>query len=384
MKLIFFAILMLLFVCALAKEDGDEITFEDFALNIGDRIDLGNYGIEFVDVQSVKDGLAIFKISQAGGALEEQRVMLLDSGNTFNGGAEEGGLTITVMDIFDDQSAKVRVEYKKDLGTPRKRTIERSKVARDIPNLVVEKIFDRSRLTLGEDVKVTVTVKNLGSGTASEIQVEDLPPLPEFAYIAGFPPKIKNSLEPGESDTAIYVINAVKEGSVKVPSIQVKYKDSKKNPKSNFSAPFDAMVDPKGRPELDIKIMPIEAIPNGGKSRLNVSIANVGSTPATKIQIQSEIKPSEGLESSGLDKTYFEILPGSEETYSPELVGKRTGNYTIILKATYSDGGQAMLKDGQTEVVVLEREYKYLYLLVIVPIIAIVAWIFKRHREYKY
>ena len=384
MKLIFFAILMLLFVCALAKEDGDEITFEDFALNIGDRIDLGNYGIEFVDVQSVKDGLAIFKISQAGGALEEQRVMLLDSGNTFNGGAEEGGLTITVMDIFDDQSAKVRVEYKKDLGTPRKRTIERSKVARDIPNLVVEKIFDRSRLTLGEDIKVTVTVKNLGSGTASEIQVEDLPPLPEFAYVAGFPPKIKNSLEPGESDTAIYVINAVKEGSLKVPSIQVKYKDSKKNPKSNFSAPFDAMVDPKGRPELDIKIMPIEAIPNGGKSRLNVSIANVGSMPATKIQIQSEIKPSEGLESSGLDKTYFEILPGSEETYSPELVGKRTGNYTIILKTTYSDGGQAMLKDGQTEVVVLEREYKYLYLLVIVPIIAIVAWIFKRHREYKY
>ncbi|MDD1758380.1 MAG: hypothetical protein LUQ22_06575, partial [Methanotrichaceae archaeon] len=136
MKLIFFTILMLLFVCAHAKEDGDEITFEDFALNIGDRIDLGNYGIEFVDVQSVKDGLAIFKISQAGGALEEQRVMLLDSGNTFNGGAEEGGLTITVMDIFDDQSAKVRVEYKKDLGTPRKRTIERSKVARDIPNLV--------------------------------------------------------------------------------------------------------------------------------------------------------------------------------------------------------------------------------------------------------
>jgi len=384
MKLIFFTILMLLFVCAHAKEDGDEITFEDFALNIGDRIDLGNYGIEFVDVQSVKDGLAIFKISQAGGALEEQRVMLLDSGNTFDGGAEEGGLTITLMDIFDDQSAKVRVEYKKDLGTPRKRTIERSKVARDIPNLVVEKIFDRSRLTLGEDVKVTVTVKNLGSGTASEIQVEDLPPLPEFAYIAGFPPKIKNSLEPGESDTAIYVINAVKEGPVKVPSIQVKYKDSKKNPKSNFSSPFDAMVDPKGRPELDIKIMPIEAIPNGGKSRLNVSIANVGSMPATKIQIQSEIKPSEGLESSGLDKTYFEILPGSEETYSPELVGKRTGNYTIILKATYSDGGQAMLKDGQTEVVVLEREYKYLYLLVIVPIIAIVAWIFKRHREYKY
>jgi uncharacterized repeat protein (TIGR01451 family) len=384
MKLIFLAILMLFFVCAHAKENEDEITFEDFTLNIGDRIDLGNYGIEFVDVQSVKDGIAIFKISNAEGALEEQRVMLLDSGNTFDGGAEEEGLTITVTDIFDDQSAKVRVEYMKDLGTPKKRTAERSKVARDIPNLVVEKTFDKNRLTLGEDVKVTVTVKNLGIGTASEIQVEDLPPLPEFAYVAGFPPKIKNSLEPGESDTAIYIMNAVKEGSLKVPSIQVKYQDSKKNPKSNLSAPFNVMIDPKGTPELDIKIMPIEAIPNGGKELLNVNIVNVGSTPATKIQIQSDIKPSEGLESSGLDKTYFEILPGSEETYSSELVGKRSGNYTIILKATYSDGGQAMLKEGRTEVVVLEREYKYLYLLVIVPIIALAAWIFKRHREYKY
>ena len=43
-----------------------------------------------------------------------------------------------------------------------------------------------------------------------------------------------------------------------------------------------------------------------------------------------------------------------------------------------------MLAEGMVDVNVREQEYKYLYYLVIIPIIAIAAWIFKRYREYKY
>jgi uncharacterized repeat protein (TIGR01451 family) len=253
-----------------------------------------------------------------------------------------------------------------------------------VPNLIVEKRLDKERLTVGEDIKAIVTVKNVGTGTASDIQLNDLPPLSEFTYEAGYPPKIKDKLEPGESDSAIYIMNAVKDGSVKVPTIQVNYVDSKKSQKSNISAPLNLVIDPRGKPELDIEMVPSGPLKEAGQGLLNISIANAGRVTATKIQIQSEIKPSTGLETIGLDRTFFEIIPGGEESYSAQLVGKKSGNYSVILRATYSDGDENMLKEEQTKIVVLEREYKYLYLLVIIPIIAIVAWMIKRYREYKY
>jgi hypothetical protein len=43
-----------------------------------------------------------------------------------------------------------------------------------------------------------------------------------------------------------------------------------------------------------------------------------------------------------------------------------------------------MLKEGSTTIVVLEREYKYLYYLLILPLLAVAWWLIKRYKEYKY
>ncbi len=97
-------------------DNNDEVTFKDFTLNIGDRIDLGDYQMELIEIQSVRDGLVVMRISKVGGSLDEQRALLLDSPNNFDGGAENRGITITVADIFDEQSAKVRIEYQQGPG----------------------------------------------------------------------------------------------------------------------------------------------------------------------------------------------------------------------------------------------------------------------------
>jgi uncharacterized repeat protein (TIGR01451 family) len=294
-------------------------------------------------------------------------------------------LTVTITDIFDDQSAKVRVEYPKDLGAPRKQTAESgSKGLGSQPVLAVEKSFDNDNPSVGGEVKVTVTVKNIGGGRADDIAVDDQPPLANFVYIAGYPPKIKSQLDPGESDSAIYVIDAVKEGTVKVPSIEVRYSDSKKNTKSNESAPFNVVIAPKSKPDLDIKLNPSGSIPLGQKGRLNVSLYNSGKATAYKVEIKSEIEPSGGLDATDLDKSYFEIDPGSTESYSAELTGISSGEYTVNLKVSYQDGNDVMLKEGSTTIVVLEREYKYLYYLLILPLLAVSAWLIKRYKEYKY
>lgn len=384
MRLTCLAVLTALILVPLSQAK-DEVTFSDFTLNTGDSIEIGSYTIQLVEVQSVRDGIVLIRATKAGGALDEQRALLQNNANSFDGGSDNGGLTVTVTDIFDDQSAKIRIEYPKDMGTPRKETSESGlKGTSSQPVLAVEKSFDKDNPRVGDEVKVTVTVKNTGGGRAQDITVDDQPPLANFAYIAGYPPKIKSQLDPGESDSAIYVIDAVKEGTVKVPPIEVRYSDSKKNTKSNESTPFNVIIAPKSKPDLDIRINPSGPIPLGQNGILNVSLYNSGKAVASKVEIKSDVKPSEGLDVADLDRSYFEIDPGSMESYSADLMGRNSGEYTIDLKVSYQNGDEVMLKESSTKVVVLEREYKYLYYLLVVPLLAIAAWLVKRYREYKY
>jgi hypothetical protein len=110
----------------------------------------------------------------------------------------------------------------------------------------------------------------------------------------------------------------------------------------------------------------------------------MGTATAARIELEGEIRPPEGLEVTGLDKSFFEILPEKEVNYSAKLSGKSPGNYTVRLKASYDGGDGAMIQEGTTEVVVLEQEYKYQYLLLIIPIIVIIAWMYRRYKVYKY
>jgi uncharacterized repeat protein (TIGR01451 family) len=385
MRLTYLVVLTVLILASSQAKDSSEVTFSDFTLYAGDSIDIASYSIEMVEVQSVRDGIVVIRATKAGGALDEQRALLENSANSFDGGSENGGLTVTVVDIFDEQSAKVRVEYPKDMGAPRKSTSDRSlRGPSSQPILEVQKSFDKTNPSVGEDVKVTVSVKNVGAGLAQDIVLEDQPPLANFAYIAGYPPKIKSQLDPGESDSAVYVINAVKEGNIKVPAIDVKYSDSKRNTKSNSSSSFDVAVAPKSKPDLEIAFMSPGSIPAGQTGRLNVSIVNSGKANAYKVEVKSEVEPPNGLEVSDLDRSFFEIDPGGVESYSAQLSGSQSGKYTVGIKVSYQGTDEAMLKESKTEIVVLEREYKYLYYLLIIPALLAAAWIIKRYREYKY
>ncbi|HPS91545.1 MAG TPA: hypothetical protein PKV33_05270 [Methanothrix sp.] len=365
-------------------DESDEITFKDFSLNIGDRVDLGDYRIELIEIQSVRDGLAVVRASKVGGALDEQRALLLDSSNNFDGGADHDGITVTVSDIFDEQSARVRIEYKEGLGTPRKHASERPAAALDKPELSVQKSFEKNQMSVGDVVKVIISVKNTGSGQALGIKADDSPPLPEFSYVAGYPPKIKETLDPGESDSAVYVVDAVKEGSIRVPAMTVSYTDSKKNAKSNSSDPFNIQINPKSKADLVIEPASLTTIPLDGESLLNISISNRGAASATRIEAEGTVMPSDGLPATGLDNSIFEIKPGEEVHYTARLSGKSPGNYTIRLKVSYDGGDGSVIREASAKVFVLEREYKYQYLLLIIPVVLIIAWVYRRYKVYKY
>ncbi|MCU0638212.1 MAG: BatD family protein [Methanothrix sp.] len=381
-------VLVLLFAAASGAksddEDEDDVTFRDFSLNIGDRIDLGKYQMELVEIQSLRDGLVVMRVLKVGGSLDEQRALLLSSPNNFDRGADNGGITITVVDIYDEQSAKVRLEYMESLGTPRKRASDRPALVPDKPELSVQKSFDKTVINVGDEVKVTLSVENKGTGPALEINADDTPPLPEFTYVVGYPPRIKETLQPGESDSAIYVMNAVKEGLIRIPAVIVSYTDGKKNPKSNSSESFSVMINPRSKADLEITVQDIAPLALDGSAMLNISISNLGSASATRIESRGDVSPPGGLQISGLEKSIFEIPPGDSINFSAAVSGQKPGDYTIGIKVSYNDGGGSVIRETAARVVVLEREYKYQYLLLIIPIAIILAWIYRRHKEYKY
>ncbi len=40
------------------ETDDDEVTYTDFTLTIGDRIDVGDYQAELIEIQSERDGIS--------------------------------------------------------------------------------------------------------------------------------------------------------------------------------------------------------------------------------------------------------------------------------------------------------------------------------------
>ena len=378
------ALLLIGAVCSAKSDEDDEIGFRDFSLNIGDRVELDDYQIELIEIQSIRDGLVVMRVSRVGGSLDEQRALLLDSPNNFDGGADGGGITITIADIFDEQSARIRLEYEQKLGTPRKRASDRPAAVPEKPDLWVDKSFDKMEMNVGDEAKVSITIKNNGTGQATGIEVQDTPPLPQFTYITGYPPKIKETLDPGQSDSAVYLVNAATEGTISIPAVLVSYADSKGNSMSNRSEPFSIVINPRSKADLTINAEGTASLALEEEGLLNISIINRGSASATKIEVTGDVRPAEGLEVAGLDKSFFDIAPGDEAAFSASISGQRPGDYSIRLKASYNDGEGLAIKEATAKVTVLEREYKYQYLLVIVPIAIISAWIYRRHREYKY
>ncbi|HOT06427.1 MAG: Translocon-associated protein beta (TRAPB) [Methanosaeta sp. PtaB.Bin039] len=367
---------------AWAAED-DGVSFDEFSMNLGDRVDIGDLRLELVDIQSVRDGLTVIRVSEKAGKFDEQRILLVNSPNNFKGGSEDGGLTVTVVNIFDEESAKVRLEYPSSMGTPRKRASETPAASRAAPNLIVQKTLDSQRVSVGDEVKVSIIVRNIGTDTATNLQIYDQPPLPEFAYLAGYPPKLRSELGPGESDSSAYVMQAVKAGLVKVPSIEVRYADSKKKARSNNSESLEITIDPPRLPNLEVYLSPTTQVKPGETASLNLTLHNSGQAAATRIEVRSEVRPQD-IVLTGLDRSFFEILPGKSESYSGTVRGERSGNYTVTVEISYSSGESTNVKRVTADVLVLEREYKYLYYLLVIPIAIVVGWIYKRHKQYKY
>jgi len=368
------------------KKDSDIIT-RDFSFRVGEGVRIGDYRVELTNVVSVMDGLVEVKVWKRASQFEDWRVMESRRDVNLDGGQDRGGLTLMVTEIFDRDTVRMRATYRSDYGYPEKYITERALAPASIPKLEVSTSADNSEFRSGDEVKVTIIVRNVGNDTARDVALQDMPPLPQFRYVAGYPPKIRNQLQPGESDTAIYSMVAVTEGEVTIPAMSARYADSKGTIYTESSSSVKIEIKPKRKPDIVMEVQPPAPIDHGGRGIINVSIRNEGDGSAYRVEVRGPLR-SDGdglrLEAGALDRSFFEIPPGGRESYSAAVIGARGGSYVIDLKASYQGDGEAMQKETAFEVAVLERKFEYLYYLPIVPVVIIGIWLYRRYREYKY
>ncbi|MEA2046056.1 MAG: hypothetical protein U9N48_06000 [Euryarchaeota archaeon] len=389
MRLIYLAVLVLLIAPAMAGsgDDDGETTSREFSLRVNEGVKIGDYRVELINVVSVMDGLIEVKVWKRVSEFEDWRVMEEHRDSNFDEGADRGGLTLTVVEIFDDDTIRMRAEYRDDYGYPRKYTTERGLAPKNLPELTVEKQFDRTDISVNDEVKVTVTVKNVGNDTARNVLIFETPPLSQFRYLAGYPPKIKSQIAPEESDFAVYSMVAVTEGEVLVPALVVSYADAKGNIASVSSSSFTINIKPKRKPNLDLIVEPVPPIEHGETGVINVTVLNNGEASAYRVEIKGETTPADGgieVTKGSLGMTYFEIAPGASENYSATVKGSQSGNYTATIKANYQSDDVILQKEVSFEIIVLGRPYKYLYFVLVLPVLLAAFWIFRRYKEYKY
>ncbi len=398
MRLIYLVVLAILTssilsapMAAAASDDGDkeddEITSREFSFREGDGVKIGDYRVELISVVSVMDGLIEVKVWKRVSDFEDWRVMEDHRDANFDEGAERGGLTLTVIEIFDEETVRMRAEYRSDYGYPRKYVTERAMAPKSLPKLDVETTVDRADVSVGDEVKVTIALRNTGNDTAREVVVQDSPPMPQFRYLAGYPPKIKNELQPGESDIAVYSMVAATEGEVKIPATVARYSDSKSTIYLESSPSIKIEIKPKRKPDLVLEVDPPAAVEQGGEMMINVTVENRGEASAYRVEVESDLgSGNDGLEivKGSLDESFFEIPPGGTESYSATVRGSESGAKTVGLVASYQGDGEMMQKETAFEIVVLEREHRYIYYLPVVPVVIMGVWLFRRYKEYKY
>jgi uncharacterized membrane protein len=116
-----------------------------------------------------------------------------------------------------------------------------------------------------------------------------------------------------------------------------------------------------------------------------VKITNNGNVSAESILIEGALPKGMEVIEGDLRQVYKKIDPAESEEYFVTLKAAEPGNYSIILKTSYSDDSTGFSSDSDS-IIVKKNENDYLYILVpaIIIIAAIALFIIRRHREYSF
>ena len=285
------------------------------------------------------------------------------------------------------------------------------------PVMELTKTIDENNIMVDDIITVTVTAKNTGDDKATNVIFSD-PKQEHFILDKSILEQTgPMSLDIGASQTVfVYMLKATEAGSFTLKSSTATFSNSANQafPQSSSTTPTVAVtapevqVIPKKNAVLelstDIDSMTVE---RNGQVTVIVNIKNTGDAPASAVWINMIIPQDLEYMSGdsnieiigGVPKIYMESFGvQGEKEYTYTVKASELGTYTLTTKLSYEyDNGvdvesQKVSTESVTENIYVQKgKYDelleqpiYVYVLPIIAIIAIGAWILHRHKQYKF
>ncbi|NOR47205.1 MAG: DUF11 domain-containing protein, partial [Methanosarcinaceae archaeon] len=279
------------------------------------------------------------------------------------------------------------------------------------------KTVDENSIMVDDIITVTVTAKNTGDDKATNVIFSD-PKQEHFILDKSILEQTgPMSLDIGASQTVfVYMLKATEAGSFILKSSTASFSNSANQafPQSSSNTPTITVTAPE-IPEVPKKNAVLEIstdidsmiVERNDKISATINIKNTGDAPARAVWVNIIIP--QGFEYvdgdsaieiiGGVPKIYLESFGVQQEKeYSYTVKASELGTYTMTSEFAYeyNDGVTAEAQKVSTESVtvniyVQKGKYDelleqpiYIYVLPIIAIIAIGAWIFHRHKQYKF
>jgi len=255
-----------------------------------------------------------------------------------------------------------------------------------IPKLTITRTIDPNSAEIGQTVKVTLTIKNTGNGTATDIMLDE--GTIAKTYKDGCPSTIED-IAAGATERIEYDLKIgedVQPGTREIPASVLNYKSESGVSDSTLSQSSVLEIRPKEvlLPELTISVDPIGYVVTCGDDvPMVVTITNTGNATSEKVYVKGDLPPGVRLVKGGeLEPVYESVKPDKSEEYEVTLVANEEGEHVVEMKVMWADEEVTAVFEFWAEKSGLE-EY-YVYIIAAIPILLILLWIIKRRREYSY
>ncbi|KAF5417450.1 MAG: hypothetical protein C5S48_00350 [Candidatus Methanogaster sp.] len=297
------------------------------------------------------------------------------------------GLPIGVtLDAVFSNAAFFVIESSTDLYITDQQAGEVETEAVTVPKLTITRTIDPNSAEVGQTVKVTLTIKNSGNGTATDIMLDE--GTIAKTYKDGCPTTI-DDIAAGATERIEYDLKIgddVQPGAREMPASVLNYKGESGDSYSteSQSSVLEILAKEVLLPELTISIDPIDYVVTCGDDLLMVvTITNVGNATSEKVYVKGDLPTGVRLVKGGeLEPVYESIKPDKSEEYEVTLVANEEGKHVVEMKAMWADEEATAVFEFRTEKSGLEKYY--IYIIAAIPILLILLWIIKRRREYSY
>ncbi len=378
------ALLMLLLPMTTA---GAETTNVTVTIKLNDYILINNdIHIEVLDVGADMGSSAKVKFYSYRDSAGMIRT-LYSSENEYHTSYTSGtGMTIdvTLDSVFYDAASFV-IESSKELRIEHYVGRGDSETAK-APKLTIKRTIDPNKAEVGQTVKVTLTIKNTGNGTATDIELTE--GTIANTYKDGCPSTI-DDIAAGATKRIEYDLKigvGAQSGTREMPPSVLNYKGETgiSDSTESHSSVLEIIRETVLLPELTISIDPIDYVVTCGDDvPMVVTITNAGNATTEKVYVKGDLPPGVRLvKGSELEPVYESIKPDRSEEYEVTLIASEEGKHVVGMKVMWADEETTAVFEFRAEKSGLEAYY--IYIIASIPILLILLWVIKRRREYSY